>query len=762
MTILKFRSADTGSRDGTGSFTVTKPTGTADNDWLIAICGCTPSGGQTIALPAGYTSVYDHPSGYFRVGYKLAASEGASYSFSASGGSGNLASAAAVYAYSGGDVSKPPTVGVAAIAASSASVGGGLAALTTGAGMLMHIVFAHNSATSNSINQTAPYGMKLRSGTFNGNSSVGVYVNAADQYAPFGQGLSRVATLGGTGSPPSENIGLQLVIYQAVLAADAAPSKRRAILLEFDAYDEAVASTSTRRYSDFGVKFTDGVAYPPRIVGRVQVRQDGADSVGVGGRIATTVGRIVLDNRDGALDAICERALSIGRPAVVKAVEISSQVASDVGAGASSSAATVFTGVVGSVEPDGVNVVLSLSDKADLLSVPLQDQVFSGGSGLGGGAELENVNKPITVGRVYNIFPTDLGSVNLGSGSFPTYAMNSGPVNNTRAVRIRGVAQTEVAVAPAAGEYLPWDTESTGAVFQLGATPDGVVTCDLSGDDPASDIYANQTGEVLTRLLTGFGGTLAAADLESSTFSDADVFFPGEIGWHMPEGSKTTVYQAVDEVLRHGAVWLSGGRNGKLRAAIASPGPAEKIRLRQPDVLALLPVDLSSQLEPAPRHVDVRVQPNWYPIDDIATSVSGTTRQKLSSPGQYRRSTSSVIQTRQLPERTWTLPGLFFAGADAQTRADQLRLWVEMGLRAVAVTTDRYRNRVELGMLCEVEGYPRYGLEGGFSGIVASWAEEPATGRVEMVLIGATTGGLELREDGGYELREDGGYELRE
>lgn len=760
MTITKFRADAEDSNVGAIDLTLSRPSGTADGDWLIMIIGCTPSSGQTVALPGSFTELYGHPSGYLRVGYKLASSEPSSYSINVAGGSGARAAAGSVTAYSGGDAAKPPVVGSAVVAATSSAIAGTPLPIPAGGAILVHLGFAHHSSTSGTITGTAPYGMKERTDIDEQTSTVTCHVYVADQYVNFGPGAVRSEALAGTAVPATETIGMQLVVFQAPLARDAAPTKRRAILIEMDAWDEAAASVVTRKYSDYGITFTDNVRYAPRIVGSVIVNQQAADSVGVGGRIATTISAIDLDNADGSLTDIHAKMLASGRKIIVKTVEITSQEKSDVGAGASSSAETFFTGIVSDTQIVGTNVRLNVGDKADLLNVPLQSAVFSGGAGLGGGSELEGVTKPLTTGRVYNIFPVDLGSVDMGSGSFPTYMMNSDTISNTISVRIRGVLQTEVGGAPAAGQYLPFDSEANGAVFQLGATPDGVVTCDLAGDNTGG--YANQTGEVLTRLLTGFGGTLVSADLESSTFTDVDVFLPGEIGWHSPAGSKITIYQACDEVLRHAAVWLSGGRNGKLRAAIASPGPSDKIRLREADVVALATAPLPSQLQPTPRHVDVRATPNWYPIDDIASSVTGTARQKLSSPGQMKRSTSTTVQTRQVPERTWTLPGLFFLAADAQTRADQLRLWVEPGLRAVSVTTDRYRNRVEIGMSCELEGYPRFDLESGFGGIVAAWREEPATGRVTMLLIGTSGTGAELREDGSLELREDGSFELRE
>jgi len=105
--------------------------------------------------------------------------------------------------------------------------------------------------------------------------------------------------------------------------------------------------------------------------------------------------------------------------------------------------------------------------------------------------------------------------------------------------------------------------------------------------------------------------------------------------------------------------------------------------------------------------------------------------------GILKTPTQKEMPTRALkPPRSWTIQGLWFNDTDGQTRADQIRAWVEPGLRTFEVTTDRYLNQVELGMACEIDSYPRFSLSGGFAGIVAGWREAPVNGRVTLILIG--------------------------
>ena len=376
---------------------------------------------------------------------------------------------------------------------------------------------------------------------------------------------------------------------------------------------------------------------------------------------------------------------------------------------------------------------IGISDLGYLLNVPLQPNTYDGTSGLGGDTELKGLPKPITLGYVYNIAPVALGTVNLGDGALYTYQANWRDVQDFVNVRESGVQLADSgAVAPTTGQFRQW---KANGVFQLGFTPAGPITCDVKGDSSGS--YANNTGEVVTRMLTGLGAMLSSSVLETETFSDVDAMMSGEIGLYIGP-REISQAAAVEMVLRHAALWLGGGRNGKLRLAFADPVVAPELRLSVPDIVALEPTALPSQLQPAPVHIDIVCERNWAPLtlSDIAGSVTAAQRRKLTNPGRRVRATSTALDARQLPDRVLTLPGLFRNNSNAQVRADQLRNWIEGGLRAFRVTTERYRNVVELGDVVWIETYPRHGLDDGFIGIVAGWQETPHTGRVTMTLIG--------------------------
>jgi hypothetical protein len=385
--------------------------------------------------------------------------------------------------------------------------------------------------------------------------------------------------------------------------------------------------------------------------------------------------------------------------------------------------------------PVGQRVALAISDLSHRLNVPLQRNLYDGTSGLGGGAELKGLPKPILLGYCYNFAPVYLGAINFGDGSLETYQINWRDHNDVKVVRESGATLTEVTgVAPTTGQWRQWDVHGC---FQLGFTPAGVITCDANGDDPTTDIYANNTGEVVTRMLTALGPLLSTSDLETSTFTDIDAYMAGEIGWFRGT-QEISAGDAIDQILRHAGLRLAGGRNGKLRLTFIDPVYAPELLLTEPDIVHLSPEPLPMDLQPAPTHVDVICERNWarLTLSDIAGSVTGATRRKLTSPGARVRASSASIDRRQLSDKTLTLQGLFKNTADAQIRANQLRNWFDYGLRGFRVTTDRYRNVIELGDVVYLT-YSKYGLSGGFTGIVTNWEEAPHLGRVTMLLIGS-------------------------
>jgi hypothetical protein len=103
---VAFRAVATNSATSSpGSITITKPTGTVDNDVMLAVLS---GDGGSITPPAGWTIVQSLPATdadqIFEVYRKVAATEGPSYQFNLSG---VFEVVAAILTYSGADTTSP-------------------------------------------------------------------------------------------------------------------------------------------------------------------------------------------------------------------------------------------------------------------------------------------------------------------------------------------------------------------------------------------------------------------------------------------------------------------------------------------------------------------------------------------------------------------------------------------------------------------------------------------------------------------------------
>lgn len=761
MTVTIYRSSASGDDTGGGSFNVNRPTGLQSNDWVIFIGACSPSGGQVVSLPSDSAGTL-YSSDTLKVGYKLAGAEPANYSFSAAGGAAPRVSLAAVLAYKGGSSTAPvPFVGGVEVISGGVTERSPATLAPSMAAIRLHIGFAYDTSADADITSTHPDGMKERIDITEFNTNLGVDITAhltvCDEFVVAGSEAIRESIIDRAATVLT---GLQLYIFQEPLTQSdpIQPDEGLEILLELTHQHETTGLDTTKLYSGRGVVFSGGEEYERRLMNAPEIEQRASDAVVFGGVVATTISALRLDNKDGALDAIYAYGLALGRTCVVKIVTVTDENASDLGVGAVSNASTVFSGIVAAMSPDGTTMVVQLSDRISLLDVPLQNDVYDGSADFGGGAENEGLTQPLLIGRGFNLNPTALGP----SPTRETYQVHSRTIQDISNVYIRGVVQT-TAGHPGVGTYAALLTDGA---FELGSTPDGEVTVTAKGD--ATYAYANNHGEVIALMITDFGPMISDSYINGESFSLVDTVMSGEIGFYSELGDRISTRTAIDHIVRSGGIWFSGGHDGRLRLAMARPGPTESLYLTEPDIVELRPVALPANLQPAPSEISMFTERNWHPISDFAGTVTAANRRKLGGPGRTVRVTSAAIDARQAIKRHWDIiDGYWFNDSNGEDCIEQMMAFVETGLIAFRVTTDRYRGVVELGMRVDIESYgsigPSYGLSGGFSGIVCAWREIPAKGRATMTLIGPLPrGGLELREYAGFELREDGGLELRE
>jgi hypothetical protein len=494
--------------------------------------------------------------------------------------------------------------------------------------------------------------------------------------------------------------------------------------------DLGTAGLVPARWANRALLFDDAVRYTARLRGEVTIAQTALDALTFGGSAAVTASQLTLWNGDRTLDAIAARGLALERGVAIKTLAAPEPNASDVGSDRDD-AVTVFMGRVSSLTPDGWRMQLAVSDLSERLNTALQTVLFDGSGGLLGGANLTGRPQPLSFGWRYNVTPVDLGNVDLGDGALPTYMSHSGSIRGHEAVREKGLAMTQVFVAPSTGQWRDWPS---AGCFQLGFSPAGAVTCDVAGSNAPN--YTSTHAGIIERLITAYGPALPSADLDAVSFGTVAGQVPGEIGWGVGAEPISTL-AAIEQLLASAGIILAGSRAGLLRLAAAPPIAGQvHFTLKEADIVGLRPLALPASLSPAPYAVDVVARRNWTPLTEITASVAPADRSELAGSGRVVRAVSASVSGRQAAKRVLALPSLFRLQVDAQRRAQQYRDWIEPGLKAFEVTFDKYRAQVEIGHVGSIPTYPLFGLSSGFTGIVASWRERPARGQTTVVLIG--------------------------
>lgn len=468
--------------------------------------------------------------------------------------------------------------------------------------------------------------------------------------------------------------------------------------------------------------------YEPRLLTELEIGQTALDALGFGGRVGLTIAEADLWNADRQLDGLAIDGIADGREITVRVLPVVDTAATDFGS-ALGSAGIALRGIVRRVEATGAQSArISIADIAERLATPLQSTRYAGSGGTEGPAELAGRAKPVCLGTAFNVLPIPLGSIDLGDGSLPTYQVHWRAVEGTTAVRIRGVEQTP-ADPPGGGEFKAWD--SLG-LFQLGGSPDGIVTADVQGDQ--GDAFVSTTAGILRRMLTSLGPQLGDGEIQAESWSFAETDLPGAVGWYRGT-EEVSAEQAAAEILAATGATICGGRNGTLRLFDPLGASSAQFALPAGHIIAIEPLPLPAALRPLPRAVAVEWLRNWTPQTDLAGSVPELDRARFQAraAGPYRAE-SDAITLRVLLQRELRLPGLYYDESDAQVRAERWRQFLEASPRGFRVMTDRYLGQIECGDVGWI-GYPAFGLNRGAGVVVLGWREGLAARRITLDLI---------------------------
>lgn len=224
----------TGSANNTSSVTISKPTGVANGDVMLAYC---QSGNVTHSAPAGWTLVsqYQNTGSVLTstIFYKVAASEGASYTFTDDGGD-LTPMCVQILAYRGVDTTNPIDVHTEAQTAGTTS-SSAPSATSTAAGWFVWFRTGRTSTVNSEGNFTVGGGGTPRQASSNRGNSTQYFVESADSNgelsigahsgASFASSLSltgsieRTVVLKTLGTPSSGGIDSTLSPVRATFAA---------------------------------------------------------------------------------------------------------------------------------------------------------------------------------------------------------------------------------------------------------------------------------------------------------------------------------------------------------------------------------------------------------------------------------------------------------------------------------------------------------------------------------------------------------------
>jgi hypothetical protein len=481
-----------------------------------------------------------------------------------------------------------------------------------------------------------------------------------------------------------------IVDTAAVVSFLADPAAERCILFEIDALSLAASGAASGAFSaaafgemGFGddsagivggpvtltwsshgyiSKSTDtpaSVWYDGRVKNNLLIERAITGRGGVGG-LSRVTAQITLSNTDGALDgvsndyAIDGRACRVlmGRKDDARAVF-----------------GTLFAGIVQSVSTsqlDGKSagaMTFSLSDGLARLAVPVQATRYLGTGGTEGGDDLKGKPKPRAHGKVFNVTPPLVDSVNL------IYQVNALQINDVPAVRDRGVALTKVAGAPAAGEY---QVSAGAGTFKLGATPAGTITCDVEGDSSAEG-YVTTTSDIVRRLL---GDTLTTSEIDSASFANLKSSAGAPVGiWIGTE--ERGLDSVVDELLAGIGAFGGFSRSGYFTVGlVAAPEGASAASFTESEIKAIERQPVPAGLDPLVWRVQVGYQKNYTVQSDIAAGALAAARTFAAQPYRVSTRSDSAVKSRRLLAREYVTESLYRDVVDADAEAQRLfDLW---------------------------------------------------------------------------------------
>lgn len=441
-------------------------------------------------------------------------------------------------------------------------------------------------------------------------------------------------------------------------------------------------------------------------------------------------GTLEFDNTDGAFDYLIGDYTIDGRPIVVKVFRLGDSY---------DTAQVIYKGTGGDWFVKGT-VSIVLRDNAYKLNVPVQSNVYGGGGGSDGGADLLGKKKPLSFGFVNNITPP------LVEPAFLTYQTHDGAINGINAVYDRAVALTfdadyanyaALKAATIAGGF--YSTCLAQGFFRLGSTPSGTVTANAFGPTAAGD----GAGPVIRYLLSLATSLVDPTDLYVAAFTLFETKQSSalgyQIGYWCGTDSDETVADVYANLANAAGGWVGFRRDGLLELAEfdAPTGTPVASYSRNDGVLIDVQREpLPSGMWPPPWRQRINYSKNFTVQTDVAAAAGTSRISQVAQEGRTVVASDTSIRTNYLFAQDPPPADTYYTNSVAAVAEVARRLALYGTKRSLYRVTLNWRGLARnLGEVVEVT-WPRWDLTGGKSMTIVQGTDNTKDGTVELLCYG--------------------------
>lgn len=508
------------------------------------------------------------------------------------------------------------------------------------------------------------------------------------------------------------------------------PYARRTYLVEMNVYDKVNSVEKTLYFSggkDGFITEPDDTPsnqeYEPRLLIPLMFSQSLYSNGQFSGESIPGYGAITIVNADGELDSFTNYAVD-GRRCVVRLGSPDFSY-SDFG--------VVFDGTMESIEFSNATIEVRVRDLQHILSLPLQQTVYSGAGGWNGTPDLAGRVIPHCYGRVRNAEPVLVDASNL------RYQIHYRAVSQIDSVRDKGVSLTNFgdyaslvlldAAAIPAGDYA---TCLTQGCFKLGSSPVGQVTVDAIGDSVGG--ATSDTATLIQRISQDVG---LMTSFDSGSFTTLTGLNGSANGVY--EVEQVTISEVLTKLINSIGGFYTFDRAGRMTVGrIDTPSGIPSAEFTKYEILSFVrkPTAVPNW------RIKLGYRPNLRNLSqsELASSflpggINASFNSSLTDEFRYVVSEDSSVKTAHLLAADQEVYTSLDDSTDAQEESDRL-------LSMFKISRDVYTVKVKTQPLSRKLGevirltHSRYGLSGGKLFVIVGLVEDYVSSTVEMEVWG--------------------------